>query len=51
MNVPASNGGKEDLEGHEEVGVGCQHSQTDMSAFVTPFSTQESLTCHKRNAT
>lgn len=50
MNVPASNGGKENLEGHEEVGVGCQHRQTDMLAFETLFSTQEILTCHKINA-
>lgn len=38
---------REDLEVREEAGVGCQHSQTDMFAFETPFSTQEGLTCHK----
>lgn len=31
MPVPASSGRKEDLEVHEEAGVGCQHSQTDVS--------------------
>lgn len=34
---------KEDLEVHKEAGVGCQHSQTDMLTFETPFSTQERL--------